>query len=245
MHGASPNRRQITNDMAKTGKEKRNEAATVLEMRDMWLERKTRLEMSVKDKTAALESLLTGKDKDMFISLVNDLRDVSDEKCETRITLESVKDEFSFGNFSVIRCADCYVWKSFNYRAVVWPSYNLDMSNGGGALYSTLVELCLLAEKDRNNLLTDGEKEEKEILVMLVTMAFTMPLLMFSDASMGVDIYKYVMDRLKQSVEQASEKLKEETPEDVAKNQFMGEILKEDAEFRADKADEGKETGKE
>lgn len=213
-------------------KKRKNEATTLLEMRDMWLKRKESIETSVKGRLSILESLLTGKDRDTLGSLINDLKDLSDEKCETRIPLERITDVFEFGNFSIIKCTDCFVWKSFNYRAIVYPSYNFDMSNGGGALYGTIEELCLLAEKDRKHLLTEDEKEEKNMLLMLVTFAFTLPVMMFNDSAFAVDVYLYAMNKWTKSLEKASERLNPETPEDAAKNQFMNEMIKEDAEFK-------------
>lgn len=230
-------------------KKRKDKATTLPQMRDMWLKRKEKLASSVKDKTTAIESLLTGKDKDMFVSLVNDLRDVSDEKCAVRISLESVIDEYEFGSFSIVRCSDCFVWKSFNCRAVVYPSYNLDLSNGGGALYSAMDELCGLAEKDRKHLLSEDGKTEKDILLMLVSCAFTLPVMMFSDSMFAVDVYRFIMNRWASSLEKAAGRLNPETPEDTARNQFMNGMIKEDAEFRGtgkpeDDASGTGETGK-
>lgn len=204
------------------------------EMREMYIRKRGEQEKESDRLTKELLGSLDPKDSDKLKRLLDSVKEVSNTRHVVDVPLDEVEDEFAFGLCSIIRCKKCFIWKSGNYRAVVYPSYDIGLTNGGGALYGTLDELCALAEKDRRHLLTDNDKEERDVLQMLVTMAFTLPVMMFSDTSFAVDVYKYVMDRWKTSLEQALERIKEETEEDIAKNQQYEDMMTENESVSAE-----------
>lgn len=152
------------------------------------------------------------------------------------VDMKDVRGEYDFGAFRILRCRDCFVYKTVPLTAVVHPVYNGDLSNGGGKLYATLEELCSLREKkDGIEGLTDDEKNAYEIAVMFVSLAFSFPVMIFSDMEFAVDCYKYIMDRWVKTLERISDSLIEETDGDIAANRQFEEMVREAAEEAAKK----------
>ena len=205
----------------------------VSEMQKIQAERRSGLEKSISEKKAALAELKDGKlDTQLLDSLLDDIKALVQAPVEVIVPLEDVIKEYDFGSFFISRCKNCFVWKTANYRAVIEPSYNYDLSNNGGSLYSVLTEICDLADKKDAGTITDDEEKSYDISIMLVSVAFTLPVMMFSDTTFAINVYNHIMDEFKASLERAQSKLNEETAEDVAANQEFERIMREEAEAR-------------
>lgn len=143
------------------------------------------------------------------------------------VAMEDVKSEYDFGTFRILRCKGCFVYKTVSLTTVVYPVYNWDVSNGGGCLYAVMDELCTLREKKNGpEGLTDSENNAYEIAVMLVSQAFSYPVMTFTDMELAVDCYRYVMDRWSKALEKASAHIDEISDEDIALNQQFEEMMK-------------------
>lgn len=202
----------------------------VSEMQKIQTERRSGLEKSISEKKAALAELKDGKlDTELLDSLLDDIKALVQVPVEVIVPLEDVIKEYGFGSIFISRCKNCFVWKTANYRAVIEPSYNYDLSNNGGSLYSVLTEICDIADKRDAGTITDDEEKSYDISIMLVSVAFTLPVMMFSDVTFAINVYKHIMDEFKASLERAKSKLNEETPEDIAANQEFERIMREAA----------------
>lgn len=211
----------------------------VAEMQRLQTERESSLMKSIYEKKTALAELKEGRlDTALLDSLIDDVKALCHVPVEVFVPLMDVLKEYDFGSFHISRCKNCFVWKTVNFRSVVEPSYNYDMSNGGGALYASLTELCELADKMADMTATDDEKMSYEISLMLTGPAFSLPVLMFSDPIFAVNVFKCIMDEMKKMIERKSENLREESQEDIAKNQAFEAIMREDAEARAQAEEE-------
>lgn len=198
-------------------------------------ERRIKLLKQIEEKKSALAELKDGKlDTELLDSLLDDVRLHEQPAVEVIVPLEEVIKTYELGAFSILRCKYCYVWKMVNYRAVVWPTYNYDLSNGGGALYSTLTEFCDLADKKEAGELTEDESRAYDIALMLLTTAFSLPTMMFTDTRFSVNVYKYIMDEYKAALERSMSRLNEETAEDIAANQAFESMMREDAAAKED-----------
>lgn len=205
----------------------------VSEMQKMQAERRSGLEKSISEKKAALAELKDGKlDTEILDSLLDDVRLHEQPAVEVIVPLEEIIKTYELGAFSILRCKYCYVWKMVNYRAVVWPTYNYDLSNGGGALYSTLTEFCDLADKKETEGLTEDESRAYDLALMLLTTAFSLPTMMFTDTRFSINVHKYIMDEYKAALERSMSRLNEETAEDIAANQAFESMMREEAEAR-------------
>lgn len=202
-------------------------------MQKMQAERRSGLEKSISEKKAALAELKDGKlDTEILDSLLDDVRLHEQPAVEVIVPLEEIIKTYELGAFSILRCKYCYVWKMVNYRAVVWPTYNYDLSNGGGALYSTLTEFCDLADKKETEGLTEDESRAYDLALMLLTTAFSLPTMMFTDTRFSINVHKYIMDEYKAALERSMSRLNEETAEDIAANQAFESMMREEAEAR-------------
>lgn len=208
---------------------------TITGAKDLDAERRVRLLKQIEEKKAALAELKDGKlDTGLLDSLLDDVRLHEQPAVEVIVPLEEVIKTYELGAFSILRCKYCYVWKMVNYRAVVWPTYNYDLSNGGGALYSTLTEFCDLADKKEAGGLTEDESRAYALALMLLTTAFSLPTMMFTDTRFSVNVYKYIMDEYKAALERSMSRLNEETAEDIAANQAFESMMREDAAAKED-----------
>lgn len=213
---------------------------TITSAKELDAERRVRLLKQIEEKKAALAELKDGKlDTELLDSLLDDVRLHERPTVEVIVPLDDVVKEYSMGAFSILRCKYCYVWKMVNYRAVVWPTYNFDLSNGGGALYSTLTEFCDLADKKEAGGLTEDESRAYDIALMLLTTAFSLPTMMFTDTRFSVNVYKYIMDEYKAALERSMSRLNEETAEDIAANQAFESMMREDAAAKEDSGNKG------
>lgn len=198
-------------------------------------ERRIKLLKQIEEKKGALAELKDGKlDIGLLDSLLDDVRLHERPTVEVMVPLEEIMKEYELGVFSILRCKYCYVWKMVNYRAVVWPTYNFDLSNGGGALYSTLTEFCDLADKKETGGLSEDETRAYDIALMLLTTAFSLPTMMFTDTRFSVKVYKYIMDEYKAALERSMSRLNEETAEDIAANQAFESMMREDKAAKED-----------
>lgn len=174
--------------------------------------------------------------------LIDAVRFREGQPYEVAVPLEDVIKEYDFGSYHISRCRNCFVWKTAGYRAVIEPMYNYDLSNGGGALYSVLTELCDIADKKDAGTATEDESTSYDLSLMMLSVAFSLPVMMFSDAEFAVNVYKHILDELQAMLERTQSRLNEETPEDIAKNQMFEQMMRE-AEAAKTKAEE--ESGKE
>lgn len=198
-------------------------------------ERRIKLLKQIEEKKSALAELKGGKlDTELLDSLLDDVRLHEQPAVEVIVPLEEVIKTYELGAFSILRCKYCYVWKMVNYRAVVWPTYNYDLSNGGGALYSTLTEFCDLADKKEAGGLTEDESRAYDIALMQLTTAFSLPTMMFTDTRFSVNVYKYIMDEYKAALVRSMSRLNEETAEGIAANQAFESMMREDAAAKED-----------
>ena len=205
----------------------------VAEMQKMQAERRASLEKSISEKKVALAELKDGKlDIELLDSLLDDIKALVHVPTEVIVPLEDVIKEYDFGSFFISRCKNCFVWKTANYRAVIEPSYNYGISNNGGSLYSVLTEICDLADKKDIGTITDDEEKSYDISILFISVAFTLPVMMFSDVTFAINVYNHIMDEFKASLERAQSKLSEETAEDVAANQEFERIMRDEAETR-------------
>lgn len=208
---------------------------TITSAKELDAERRVRLLKQIEEKKAALAELKDGKlDTGLLDSLLDDVRLHERPTVEVMVPLEEVIKTYELGAFSILRCKYCYVWKMVNYRAVVWPTYNFDLSNGGGALYSTLTEFCDLADKKEAGGLSEDETRAYDIALKLLTTAFSLPTMMFTDTRFSVNVYKYIMDEYKAALERSMSRLNEETVEDTAANQAFESMMREDAAAKED-----------
>lgn len=208
---------------------------TIASAKELAAERRVRLLKQIEEKKAALAELKDGKlDTELLDSLLDDVRLHEQPTVELIVPIEEVIKTYELGAFSILRCKYCYVWKMVNYRAVVWPTYNYDLSNGGGALYSTLTEFCDLADKKEAGELTEDESRAYDIALMLLTAAFSLPTMMFTDTRFSINVYKYIMDEYKAALERSMSRLNEETAEDIAANQAFESMMREDAAAKED-----------
>lgn len=200
--------------------------------------RKRRLEESlVKTRNELLAMLPEGSGAEAKLDRLLSLKgQLSVDPAAVHVALKDIRGEYDFGAFRILRCRDCFVYRTVPLSTVVHPVYNGDLSNGGGSLYATLEELCDLREKkDGVEGLTDEEMQSYEIAVMLVSLAFSFPVMLFSDMEFAVDCYKYVMDRWTKALERISASLVEETDRDIAANRQFEEMVREAAEESAGK----------
>lgn len=191
----------------------------------------------LKTKDEILSMMPEGVDaKGILGKLLSIKGQLSVDPAAVHVAMKDVRGEYDFGAFRILRCRDCFVYKTVPLTAVVHPVYNGDLSNGGGNLYATLEELCSLREKkDGIEGLTDDEKNAYEIAVMLVSLAFSFPVMLFTDMEFAVDSYKYIMDRWMKSLGRISDSLIEETDGDIAANRQFEEMVREAAEEAAKK----------
>lgn len=208
---------------------------TITSAKELDAERRVRLLKQIEEKKTALAELKDGKlDTELLDSLLDDVRLHEQPTVELIVPLEEIIKTYELGAFSILRCKYCYVWKMVNYRAVVWPTYNFDLSNGGGALYSTLTEFCDLADKKEAGELTEDESRAYDIGLMLLTTAFSLPTMMFTDTRFSINVHKYIMDEYKAALERSMSRLNEETAEDIAANQAFESMMREDAAAKED-----------
>lgn len=191
----------------------------------------------LKTKDEILSMMPEGVDaKGILGKLLSIKGQLSVDPAAVHVAMKDVRGEYDFGAFRILRCRDCFVYKTVPLTAVVHPVYNGDLSNGGGKLYAVMEELCTLREKqDGIEGLTDDEKNAYELAVMLVSLAFSFPVMLFTDMEFAVDCYKYVMDRWAKTLERISESLIEETDGDIAANRQFEEMVREAAEEAAKK----------
>lgn len=207
----------------------------IIAAKELDAERRFRLLKRIEEKKVALAELKDGKlDTGLLDSLLDDVRLHEQPAVEVIVPLEEIIKTYELGAFSILRCKYCYVWKMVNYRAIVWPTYNFDLSNGGGALYSTLTEFCDLADKKDSKGLTEEEQNAYNIALMFLTTAFSLPTMMFTDTRFSVNVYKYIMDEYKAALERSMSRLNEETAEDIAANQAFESMMREDAAAKED-----------
>lgn len=208
---------------------------TITSAKELDAERRVRLLKQIEEKKTALAELKDGKlDTELLDSLLDDVRLHEQPTVELIVPLEEIIKTYELGAFSILRCKYCYVWKMVNYRAVVCPTYNFDLSNGGGALYSTLTEFCDLADKKEAGELTEDESRAYDIGLMLLTTAFSLPTMMFTDTRFSINVHKYIMDEYKAALERSMSRLNEETAEDIAANQAFESMMREDAAAKED-----------
>lgn len=208
---------------------------TITGAKELDAERRIRLLKQIEEKKSALAELKDGKlDTGLLDSLLDDVRLHERPTVEVMVPLEDVIKTYELGAFTILRCRHYFVWKTVNYRAIVWPTYNYDLSNGGGALYSTLTEFCDLADKKEAGGLTEDESRAYDIALRLLTTAFSLPTMMFTDMRFSVNVYKYIMDEYKAALERSMSRLNEEAAEDIAANQAFESMMREDAAAKED-----------
>ena len=135
------------------------------------------------------------------------------------VEMKDVVKEYPFGAAKILKCRECYVYSTPASSIVIYPVYNPDLSNGGGVLYSTMSSYCSLRDAEENGSTTQEDKDALAIFKNLLALAFSFPVMLFSDDIFAGDCFRYILDRWKESLERASSKLREETPEDIAANQ--------------------------
>ena len=176
--------------------------------------------------------------------LVDAVMQRSLEPYEVAVPLDDVIKEYVFDSYRISRCRNCFVWKTSGFSAVVKPVYNYDLSNGGGSLYSVLTEICDLADKKDAGTITDDEEKSYDISIMLVSVAFTLPVMMFSDTTFAINVYMNIMDEFKASLERVQGSLNDEAPEDIAKNQMFENMMMESEAARKHVAEAKKKGNK-
>lgn len=206
-------------------------------LKSTWEARKAALEEKMNEDRQRLVELLGEKDAvNILDSYTETVQLLSSPTAELYVPLDDVMGEYEFGIFSAVRCRGCIIWRQGNFRAVVYPSWNFDLSNGGGCLYGFLDTLCDLAEKKRTSGLDEKEQDMYDFYMMTMSLAFSYPLMSSSDDRFAGDTFKFIMDKWQESLKRASERLKKETPEDIAKNQGFERMMRENEESKEDKS---------
>lgn len=135
------------------------------------------------------------------------------------VEMKDVVKEYPFGAAKILKCRGCYVYSTPASSIVIYPVYNPDLSNGGGVLFSTMSSYCSLRDAEEHGNATQEDSDALAIFKELLALAFSFPVMLFSDDIFAGDCFRYILERWKESLERASAKLREETQEDIAVNQ--------------------------
>lgn len=179
------------------------------------------LESQVEEMRSRLLSMLSYNDEgreclDRLMELKGQLDVVPAAVC---VEMKDVVKEYPFGAAKILKCRGCYVYSTPASSIVIYPVYNPDLSNGGGVLFSTMSSYCSLRDAEEGGSATQEDKDGLAIFKELLALAFSFPVMLFSDDIFAGDCFRFILDRWKESLERASDKLRKETPEDIAANQ--------------------------
>lgn len=144
---------------------------------------------------------------------------------ELEITDDQVVKRYKISeSWEIVRCKTAIFFHANSFWVVSRPTMANNLA--GGALYEMLTWWC-----DYQDNMEDTPANQREIydtLAVLVTHIMSLPLDIFADMDMCLDIGKYILERRAEFYEKimAEQKEREETAEDLAQNEAFEEIVR-------------------